>query len=80
MDLAAFTHSTRDSAPPPGLSPPLVALWHAARGEWAQAHLQRGEGDLANAGYWYRRAGKAMPTGNLAAEREAIAAALLADG
>jgi hypothetical protein len=98
MDLAAFTHSTRDSAPPPGLSPPLVALWHAARGEWAQAHrivqqregeprhdwvhahLHRVEGDLANASYWYHRAGKAMPTGDLAAEREAIAAALLADG
>jgi hypothetical protein len=25
------------------------------------AHLHRQEGDLSNAGYWYRRAGRAMP-------------------
>lgn len=25
-------------APPEGASPPLVALWHAARGEWDKAH------------------------------------------
>ena len=25
---------------------------------WVHAHLHRIEGDLANAGYWYRRAGK----------------------
>lgn len=45
--------------------------------DWVHAHLHRVEGDLGNAGYWYRRAGKPMPTGDLVAEREAIVAALL---
>ena len=30
-----------------------------ADGAWVHAYLHRVEGDLANAGYWYRRAGKA---------------------
>ncbi|MDB5375047.1 MAG: hypothetical protein JWP04_3689 [Belnapia sp.] len=80
---------------PPALSPPLLALWWDARGDWAAAHaaaqagkdaesawvhayLHRKEGDLANAGYWYRRAGRTPPTLSLAAEWRAIAAALLA--
>ena len=29
-----------------------------ADGAWVHAYLHRVEGDLANAGYWYRRAGK----------------------
>ena len=29
------------------------------------AHLHRVEGDLSNAGYWYRRAGEAMTTDTL---------------
>lgn len=32
------------------------------------AHLHRQEGDLANAGYWYRRAGRAMPQQTLEEE------------
>lgn len=27
-------------------------------GDWVHAHLHRVEGDLANAGYWYTRAGQ----------------------
>ena len=27
-------------------------------GDWVHAYLHRVEGDLGNAGYWYRRAGK----------------------
>ena len=27
---------------------------------WVHAHLHRVEGDLTNAGYWYRRAGKPL--------------------
>jgi hypothetical protein len=27
-------------------------------GDWIHAHLHRVEGDLGNAAYWYRRAGK----------------------
>jgi hypothetical protein len=42
------------------------------------AHLHRVEGDLANAAYWYRRAGHPVAAGAIAAEWEAIAAALLA--
>jgi len=32
-------------------------------GSWIHAFLHREEGDLGNAGYWYRRAGKTMPEG-----------------
>jgi hypothetical protein len=43
---------------------------------WVHAHLHRVEGDLANAGYWYRRAGEPEARGDLEEERRAIAAAL----
>jgi hypothetical protein len=45
---------------------------------WVHAYLHRVEGDLANAGYWYRRAGRAEAKGPLEAEWAEIAAALLA--
>jgi hypothetical protein len=32
------------------------------------AHLHRVEGDLTNAGYWYRRAGQAAATGSTESE------------
>jgi hypothetical protein len=44
---------------------------------WVHAHLHRVEGDLANAGYWYRRAQKPVSTSALEAERAEIIAALL---
>ena len=43
---------------------------------WVHAHLHRVEGDLSNAGYWYRRAGKPVATGDLGEERNAIEKAL----
>lgn len=43
---------------------------------WVHAHLHRVEGDLDNAGYWYRRAGKPVATNDLAEERQAIEQAL----
>jgi hypothetical protein len=46
---------------------------------WVHAHLHRVEGDLANARYWYRRAGRPEARGDHAAERRAIAAALAAE-
>ena len=46
--------------------------------DWVHAYLHRVEGDAANAGYWYRRAGKPVAAGPLAAEWAAIATALLA--
>jgi hypothetical protein len=47
-------------------------------GAWVHAYLHRKEGDLDNAGYWYRRARKPVPTGPLDEEWEAIARGLLA--
>ena len=62
--------------------------WDAAHGAaqsdpsrdgcWVHAHLHRVEGDLANAGYWYRRADLPTADVSLDNEWEAIAAALLA--
>jgi hypothetical protein len=48
-----------------------------AAGAWVHAYLHRKEGDQANAGYWYRRAGKAAATGSLAEEWQAIVRTLL---
>jgi hypothetical protein len=95
MDLARFKTSLATASPPADLSPPLVALWWAAKGDWqaahevaqqnddassawVHAHLHRIEGDLSNAGYWYRRAGKPAATEKRESEWAAIAAALLA--
>jgi hypothetical protein len=44
---------------------------------WVHAYLHRVEGDLGNAGYWYRRAGKPVATGSLETEWEAIVSELL---
>ena len=72
MTLAEFESAIATGAEPE-MPPPLLALWHDARGDWERAHaiaqdvddesgslvhayLHRKEGDLANAGYWYRRA------------------------
>jgi hypothetical protein len=49
-----------------------------AAGAWVHAYLHRVEGDISNAGYWYRRAGRPAERGPLDAEWAAIAAALLA--
>jgi hypothetical protein len=37
-------------------------------GAWVHAYLHRKEGDVANAGYWYRRAGKDVARGDLKVE------------
>ena len=39
---------------------------------WIHAHVHRVEGDLGNAGYWYRRAGRPAATGSLEEERQEI--------
>jgi hypothetical protein len=95
MDLAAFRASLKGDKPPPGLTRPVEALWHAGRGDWdaahklvqqdegepkhdwVHAHLHRVEGDLSNAGYWYRRAKQPTETGPLDAEWAKITQALL---
>jgi hypothetical protein len=48
---------------------------------WVHAYLHRREGDPGNAGYWYRRAGRPVPTCGLEEEWRQIAGELLqADG
>jgi hypothetical protein len=44
---------------------------------WVHAYLHRVEGDIGNAGYWYRQAGKPVATGALDAEWDEIVGALL---
>ena len=48
-----------------------------AESAWVHAYLHRVEGDLPNAGHWYRRAGKPPSTAPLKQEWDAIAGALL---
>ena len=60
--------------------------WHLAHqcaqkqadteGAWAHAYLHRVEGDLSNAGYWYRRAAKPAAQDSLDAEWQRIVDAL----
>jgi hypothetical protein len=45
---------------------------------WVHAYLHRVEGDLGNAGYWYRRARQPTAQGALDAEWAAIVTELLA--
>jgi hypothetical protein len=46
-------------------------------GSWVHAYLHRKEGDLGNASYWYRSAGRILPEMSLEEEWEYIAMALL---
>ena len=48
----------------------------SADAAWVHAHLHRVEGDLANARYWYARAGRPEATGSLDEERAEIERAL----
>ncbi len=41
----------RDATPPAGLSLPLQALWHDARGDWEQAHTCA-QDDASSNGSW----------------------------
>jgi hypothetical protein len=44
---------------------------------WIHAYLHRKEGDIGNADYWYRRAGKNRPNATLDAEWRTIVETLL---
>ena len=48
-------------------------------GAWVHAYLHRVEGDLSNAGYWYRKAERLPAKGSLRDEWEQIARALLTE-
>jgi hypothetical protein len=93
MQLAEFRTSLEHTTPPAGLSPALEALWYAGKGDWDRAHdltqpggaaldwvhayLHRVEGDLGNAAYWYRRAGKPVSPAPLDEEWATLASAFL---
>ena len=52
MSFAEFQRSVeRETAPPPGVSGALQALWHDARGDWTQAHVCAQE-DTGRDGAW----------------------------
>jgi hypothetical protein len=51
----------------------------SADAAWVHAYLHRVEGDLGNAGYWYRRAGRPAADDAVEAEWERIVATLLGD-
>lgn len=48
-----------------------------AEASWIHAYLHRKEGDLSNAGYWYRCAQRSMPSESLDEERESLLRSLL---
>lgn len=50
----------------------LVQDEEGTAGAWIHAYLHRKEGDLSNAGYWYRRANKKIPNVSLQQEWEDI--------
>lgn len=94
MTIEQFRQTLAGETPPEGISAPLRALWHDAKGNWAAAHavaqeiddrtgswvhayLHRKEGDLGNAGYWYRRAGQPTAHDTLDQEWARIVSALL---
>lgn len=48
--------------------------------DWVHAYLHRVEGDLGNAGYWYRRAGKPVASVPLNEEWASLVRTFLAAG
>ena len=46
-------------------------------GSWIHAYLHRVEGDLSNADYWYKRAGKPPHSGSTDAEADDIVNSIL---
>src|SRR5574337_1635417 len=51
MDLANFRASLAATAPPPGLTLALVALWRDGKGDWDGAH-EAAQADGSGAGDW----------------------------
>lgn len=51
MEAGDLRSSLNDPAPPQGLPPLLVALWHAGRNEWDKAH-RIAQDDGSAAGAW----------------------------
>ena len=84
--LAATTPPVHATPPLRALWHGLRGAWNTAHeivqaeedrdSAWVHAWLHRVEGDLANAGYWYARAGKPVALGETRSEGLAIAGAL----
>lgn len=55
----------------------IVQAENRADAAWVHAYLHRVEGDLANAGYWYRRARREVCSDSLENEWRSIVDALL---
>ena len=55
----------------------IVQDEESADAAWVHAYLHRVEGDLGNAGYWYRQAGQPVAKDALEAEWQRIVSALL---
>ena len=55
----------------------IVMKEESSDAAWVHAYLHRVEGDLDNAGYWYRQAHRPAASGALETEWDAIAAALI---
>ena len=58
----------------------LVQKDASSLGCWAHGIVHLIEGDLGNAGYWYRQAGQPVANDTLEAEWERIVSALLGSG
>jgi hypothetical protein len=58
----------------------IVMNEETAEAAWVHAYLHRVEGDLGNAGYWYRKASQPAAKDSLETEWERIASALLGGG
>ena len=54
----------------------IVMNEETANAAWVHAYLHRVEGDLGNAGYWYRQARQPVAEDSLEAEWERIVSAL----
>lgn len=74
LELRALWHAAREGWDE---AHNLVQNEKSAEAAWVHAYLHRVEGDLDNAGYWYRKAGKPRSSAPLEAEWSAIAEALL---
>jgi hypothetical protein len=72
--LAALWHLEKDDW---HRSHEIAQAIESADAAWVHAHLHRVEGDIWNADYWYRRAGRTRPETPLEAERADIVTALL---
>ena len=51
MDLNQFERSLAQTQPPPGLPPPLQALWWDGKDDWSAAHRAAQDGDDARSAW-----------------------------